>query len=90
MKIGSLPNSFKANSVKKRFMSIEEKPPETRCLSSNREVVEKGLAFDTFGNVSIREKEYCFIKPSGIELNICTEEDISQLRIDNGEIVKGH
>ena len=70
-------------------MYIEEKTPELRCLESNLSLIEKGLVFDTFGNASLRQKQNCFIKPSGINLNICTEADISKVRIVDGERVKG-
>ena len=52
-------------------------------LFANRWIVEKGLAQLTWGNVSARdiEKEAVYIKPSGVNLNLTTSEDISEVTL---------
>tara|TARA_Y100000593_G_scaffold94858_1_gene196678 strand:+ start:7897 stop:8589 length:693 start_codon:yes stop_codon:yes gene_type:complete len=52
-------------------------------LFANRWIVEKGLTQLTWGNVSARniEKEVIYIKPSGVNLDFTTREDISEVTL---------
>jgi len=70
-------------------MSGSDQLIKTICLQSNHKIVEKGLVIGTFGNASLREGEYCYIKPSGININKCTENDISKVIIETSKSVEG-
>ena len=70
-------------------MSTSDQLIKTSCLQSNYEIVNKGLVIDTFGNVSLKKDRYCYIKPSGIDLNQCTESDISKVLIESSELISG-
>ena len=50
-------------------------------LKANRWIVEKDLVELTWGNVSYRQGDVIYIKPSGVDLDTATEEDISVLTI---------
>ena len=59
------------------------------CLALNKEVANKRLAIYTWGNVSVRDGSIVNIKPSGIPFNSLKEEDISQVDIETGRLIKG-
>jgi len=59
------------------------------CLKNNNEIYKKDLVIDTFGNVSMRNGPYCYIKPSGIDINKCNENDISKLIISSSKLIEG-
>ena len=59
------------------------------CLELNKEVANKRLAIYTWGNVSVRDGSIVNIKPSGIPFNSLKEEDISQVDIETGRLIKG-
>ena len=57
-------------------------------LKANKWIVKKNLVKLTWGNVSYcnREDELIYIKPSGINLQSCTEGDISCIDFNNNLI----
>lgn len=61
-----------------------------RCLKANLEIKNHNLAIQTFGNVSIidREKKVIAIKPSGVPYTTLKEDDIVILSLD-GKIIQG-
>ena len=60
------------------------------CLELNRQLIELGLAFQTFGNLSLRlDKEHFTIKPSGIDLKKVSSNDFPVVRIKDLKIVDG-
>ena len=52
-----------------------------KVLLQNRHIVKINLAFLNFGNVSSRYKNYCIIKPSGVDLDQISFRDISIVEI---------
>lgn len=61
------------------------------AYEANIELVDKGLVIHTFGNVSVidRERSVIAIKPSGIEYEKLTSEDIVVVDLNN-DIVEGN
>ena len=60
------------------------------CLISNKDLIKKQLAIQTFGNVSQRlDKNYFTIKPSGINLNTINPKNFNVINISSGKIVEG-
>lgn len=66
-------------------------------MSIQREVVkiakqcyETGLVVGTAGNVSVRKGNIMYITPSALPYNEMTEEDVLEVDLTTGEIVKGH
>jgi len=59
-----------------------------QILSANKWIVEKNLIELTWGNVSLynREQGLVCIKPSGIDLNQASTEDISCIRMDGTRV----
>lgn len=62
-----------------------------KCLNANLEIRNHKLAIQTFGNVSIidREKKIVAIKPSGVSYDLLTEDDIVILTLD-GKVMEGN
>ena len=54
---------------------------KSEVLFFNRKLVELNLVIDTFGNCSSRKKDRIYIKPSGINLDSISEDQISELKI---------
>ena len=61
------------------------------CFELNMRLAASGLIKQTFGNVSIldREQGLMAIKPSGIAYSLLKEEDIPVLRLEDGKTVAG-
>ena len=62
-----------------------------QCFQLNMLLASSGLIKQTFGNVSIldREQGLMAIKPSGIAYSLLREEDIPVLRLEDGKTVAG-
>ncbi len=62
-----------------------------RVLKANVDLWEKGIVIYTWGNVSEidRRTNYVYIKPSGVDYSIMTEEDIVVVDLLTGDIVCG-
>lgn len=60
-----------------------------KVLKANLQLIKMGLVFHNFGNISLRFKDLCFIKPSGVDLLKITYKDISLVSIKTGKIVSG-
>ena len=62
-----------------------------QCFQLNMLLASSGLIKQTFGNVSIldREQGLMAIKPSGIAYSLLKEEDIPVLRLEDGKTVAG-
>jgi len=58
-------------------------------LKLNKQLLKSGLQINQFGNVSIRYKDLCLIKPSGIDLKKITYKDISVAEINNKKLLSG-
>ena len=50
-------------------------------LGANKKLNEKGLVIDLFGNASAKISDNILIKPSGVNLNDCTPDDIVSIQI---------
>ena len=59
------------------------------CLALNKDVAKNKLALYTWGNVSVRDENNIYIKPSGVPFNSLKKEDISQINIQTGLLSKG-
>lgn len=62
---------------------------KAKIIKSNRFIKDKGLVFQSFGNTSIRHKDLCFIKPSGIDLKKFQKKDVSVVKIDSYKLIEG-
>lgn len=62
-----------------------------RVFEANLELVKKGLVLYTWGNVSEidREKELVVIKPSGIDYDSMSAEDMVVIDLETGKVVEG-
>ncbi|MBP5182834.1 MAG: L-ribulose-5-phosphate 4-epimerase AraD [Lentisphaeria bacterium] len=62
-----------------------------KCYQLNMLLASSGLIKQTFGNVSVldREQGLMAIKPSGIAYSLLKEEDIPVLRLEDGKTVAG-
>ncbi len=58
-------------------------------LKLNKKLLKSGLQINSFGNVSIRHNSLCFIKPSGVNLELTKFSDISVVDIKSGKILSG-
>jgi L-ribulose-5-phosphate 4-epimerase len=58
-------------------------------LRANKELSFSDLQINQFGNVSVRNKNFCFIKPSGANLEKLNYKDISVIDIDNEKLISG-
>lgn len=58
-------------------------------LNLNKKLISLGLQIHTFGNASIRYKDYCIIKPSGANLNKLKYSELSVVNIKNKNIISG-
>lgn len=69
-----------------RFQTIRQE-----CLEANQQLPRSGLVDLTFGNVSIADREAgaFAIKPSGVDYNALSSEDIVVLSIETGEVLAG-
>ncbi|MDB2351244.1 L-ribulose-5-phosphate 4-epimerase AraD [Candidatus Marinimicrobia bacterium] len=54
-----------------------------RVFNSNKAIVDKGLVIQSFGNASARYDDFCMIKPSGVNLNEITPDNIVKVRLDD-------
>ena len=59
-------------------------------FEANLELVQKGLVVSTFGNASgiTRDRKYVVIKPSGVDYNALTVEDLVVTDLE-GNLVEG-
>jgi len=62
---------------------------KTEVLKRNNELILLGLAFGTFGNASAKDEGSMLIKPSGVDLGLTSENDISEVEIDSGKLLAG-
>ena len=60
-----------------------------KTLQINKKIVSSGLQIQSFGNASIRYKNFCLIKPSGVNLNKIKYSDISVVNIATGKHLSG-
>ena len=60
-----------------------------QTLQINKKIVSLGLQFQSFGNVSLKFKNYCLIKPSGVNLNKINYLDISVVDINSKKLISG-
>lgn len=61
------------------------------CISQNKELIEKKLVIQNFGNVSLRiDNEHFVIKPSGAKLTKLKPQDMPVVNIKTGKKVKGN
>jgi L-ribulose-5-phosphate 4-epimerase len=58
-------------------------------LKLNKKLLKSGLQINSFGNVSIRHNNLCFIKPSGVNLALTKFSDISVVDIKSGKLLSG-
>ena len=58
-------------------------------LNLNKKLVSLGLQINSFGNASIRYKDYCLIKPSGANLKKLKYSEISVVNINNNKRISG-
>ena len=58
-----------------------------QTLQINKKIVSLGLQFQSFGNVSLKFKNYCLIKPSGVNLNKINYLDISVVDINTKKLI---
>lgn len=56
-----------------------------RVLKSNVEIHNLGLVIQSFGNASGRDGEYCFIKPSGVNINSLKYDEIVKIKLSDSE-----
>ena len=62
-----------------------------KCISQNKELIEKKLVIQNFGNVSLRiDNEHFVIKPSGAKLTKLKPQDMPVVNIKTGKKVKGN
>lgn len=60
-----------------------------RCFRSNKDIISKNLAIQSFGNVSQRINSNLFvIKPSGVNLKKINSKDLVIIEISSGKIIK--
>ena len=60
-----------------------------QTLQINKKIVSLGLQFQSFGNVSLKFKNYCLIKPSGVNLNKINYLDISVVDMNTKKLISG-
>ena len=61
---------------------------KNQILQANKWIVDKKLVFLTWGNVSLKQESRVFIKPSGIDLEKASAEEMSEVSL-NGNIISG-
>ncbi|MDA9643295.1 class II aldolase/adducin family protein [bacterium] len=60
------------------------------CIKQNKELIEKKLVIQSFGNVSVRyDANHFLIKPSGVNLNKIKPSDVPLINIKSGKKVLG-
>ena len=62
---------------------------KTEVLNKNKELILLGLVIDTFGNASAKDGSSILIKPSGVDLSLISESDISVVGINSGKLLSG-
>ena len=61
----------------------------SKCLEENKRLSSSGLVVLTWGNISIRQDDTIYIKPSGIKYSEMHESDISLVSLTTGELIEG-
>lgn len=59
-----------------------------KVLKANLDLVKNRLVLYTWGNVSARQGDYIVIKPSGVEYDVMTANDIAVVDL-NGKLIEG-
>lgn len=60
------------------------------CIKQNKELIDKKLVIQSFGNVSVRyDANHFLIKPSGVNLNKIKPSDVPLINIKSGKKVLG-
>ena len=59
------------------------------CRKLNQEISRQGLAIYTWGNVSVKNENSIFIKPSGVPFDELKDDDISEVRLQDSEHLSG-
>lgn len=65
------------------------------CIQSEvvkiaKQCYDTGLTVGTSGNVSVRKGNIMYITPSALPYNEMTKEDVLEVNLSTGEVVKGH
>jgi L-ribulose-5-phosphate 4-epimerase len=71
------------------MLGFHSKDNKKEVLKKNRELSRLGLSIDTFGNASAKNTGLMLIKPSGVDLNLCTKNEISVVDINSGKLQSG-
>jgi L-ribulose-5-phosphate 4-epimerase len=58
-------------------------------LKLNKAILKHGLQIHLFGNASIRYKNLCLIKPSGVNIAKLRYSEVSVVNIDSGKLISG-
>ena len=64
---------------------------KAKVCKDNLELVARGVVIYTWGNVSeiTEDRKYMVIKPSGVEYDVMTPEDMVVVDVESGEVVEG-
>jgi L-ribulose-5-phosphate 4-epimerase len=60
-----------------------------KLLTANRKIIINGLSVANFGNVSSVYKNFCLIKPSGVDLKKVNHNDMSVVRLNDLKLLSG-
>ena len=59
------------------------------CLEENKKLSSSGLVVLTWGNISIRDGDTIYIKPSGVSYSEMRKSDISVVSLKDGSCIEG-
>ena len=62
---------------------------KTEVLNKNKELILLKLVIGNFGNASAIDGSSVLIKPSGVDLSLISENDISEVEINSGKLLSG-
>jgi L-ribulose-5-phosphate 4-epimerase len=71
------------------MLGLHSKDNQNEVLIKNKELILLGLSIDTFGNASAKNRDFMLIKPSGVDLNLCSKNEISVVDINSGKLQSG-
>ena len=58
-------------------------------LNKNKKLIHLKLVIGNFGNASAKDGNSVLIKPSGVDLSLISENDISEVEINSGKLLSG-